>query len=82
VNASAANHSRLTPLHSAVTGRNLECVKHLLAAGAECNVRQAGGFTPLHSAAEHHDTDIYSALIAAGADPSTVDEDGRPAHRS
>lgn len=76
-NRVAENHSRVRPLHSAVTGRNLECVTHLLAAGADPNVMQAGGFTPLHSAAEHGDREIYDALIAAGADPSTASEDSR-----
>lgn len=68
-NSVAQNQSRVTPLHSAVAGRHLECVTDLLAGGAVPNVTQAGGFTPLHSAAEHGDRQIYDALIAAGAQP-------------
>lgn len=81
-NRVAENHSKVTPLHSAVTGRNYGCVVALLNAGAQPNVVQAGGFTPLHSAAEHHDREIYDALIAAGADPSSAAEDGKTADRA
>ena len=66
-NSVAQNQSRVTPLHSAVAGRHLDCVTDLLAAGARPNVTQAGGFTPLHNAAEHGDRQIYDALVAAGA---------------
>ncbi|GAC1502733.1 MAG: hypothetical protein NVS1B14_07690 [Vulcanimicrobiaceae bacterium] len=66
-NAVAHNHSKVTPIHSAVAGGDAECVRLLLDAGADPNVQQAGGFTPLHEAAERNKRAIYDALVAAGA---------------
>jgi len=66
-NAVARNHSKVTPLHSAVAGGDAQCVRRLLDAGANPNVEQAGGFTPLHEAAERNERAIYDALVTAGA---------------
>jgi ankyrin repeat protein len=77
VNAVAANPSAVQPLHSAVAGRDLGCVRLLVDAGADVNARQHGGWTPLHAVAQHGDTAAVDLLLAAGAEPAPSKEDGR-----
>jgi ankyrin repeat protein len=77
VNAEADNSSHVQPLHSAVAGRDAQCVQILLDAGADVDARQHGGSTPLMAAAQNGDLEIVRALLAVGADPSLRSDDGR-----
>ena len=77
----ARNTSRVTPLHSAVAGRNLEVVRLLLMHGADANARQQGGWTALHAAALHGDVAIVRLLLARGASPQAANDDGTTALR-
>jgi len=79
VDAAAANPSRVAPLHSAATGRSSAVVGLLLAAGADPNARQAGGFVPLHSAASNGDLPSIELLLSHGADRDAKADDGRTA---
>jgi ankyrin repeat protein len=68
------------PLHAAAAGRHIEVCRVLLAAGADVNATQHGGFTPLHEAAQHGDVEMVELFLSAGADPTTrVAEGGTPA---
>ena len=71
VSATARNPMRVQALHAAVAGRNRAAVELLLAAGADPNAEQHGGWTPLMAAEQHGDDDIIAALVAAGAHPTT-----------
>lgn len=52
----------------------------LLAAGADVDATQHGGFTPLHEAAQHGDAEMVELFLSAGADPTvTVEDGGSPA---
>jgi ankyrin repeat protein len=68
------------PLHAAAAGRHLEICRILLAAGADVNATQHGGFTPLHEAAQHGDVEMVELFLSAGADPVVrVADGGTPA---
>ncbi len=79
-NAVSVNGMRNTPLHAALAGpARLEAARLLVAAGADVDARQHGGYTALHSAAQHGSIDLIGLLIGAGADPDVQTEDGRRA---
>jgi hypothetical protein len=78
-NAPAENDSHVRPLHSAAAARDAASAELLLAAGADPDAAQAGGFTALHAAAQHDDADLAAALLRAGADPAVRDEQGADA---
>lgn len=67
------------PLHAAAAGRHLEACRILLAAGADVNATQHGGFTPLHEAAQHGDVEMTELFLSAGADPSLTADAGETA---
>lgn len=48
-----------------------------MAAGADVNARQHGGWTPLMQAAAHGDLEIVDVLLGAGADPSLTSDEGK-----
>jgi uncharacterized protein len=74
-----ANTFRIRPLHAAAAASSPEAVTALLAAGADPNVRQNGGFTPLHAAAHRDQVELARALLDHGADPELATDDGRTA---
>lgn len=80
-------HSNLSvryPLIAAIAGGSLECVKELLAAGANPNARDVdgepsllacGGFSQFSSAPFSHK--VARALLEAGCDPHSKTKDGK-----
>jgi ankyrin repeat protein len=78
-NTPAENDSHVRPLHSAAAARDTASAELLLAAGADPDAQQAGGFTALHAAAQHDDADLAAALLRARADPAVRDEQGADA---
>ena len=72
-----------TPLFGAVQGQNIDCVTHLLEAGADANsVVRLGNKTRtlLHIAAHFKSAEVVDLLIRHGANPNALDEKGgRPA---
>lgn len=80
-NAASRNAMQVTPLHSAVACRDEGGAERmtgaLLAAGAQVNVAQQGGWTPLHQAAAHGRVAIVEMLLERGADPAARSDDGR-----
>lgn len=81
VSAVARNAMQVQPLHSAVAARAREVVRLLLAAGADSNARQHGGWTPLQAAAAHGDDEMVHDLLAAGADSRAANDSGQDAAR-
>jgi uncharacterized protein len=77
VHAPARNSLGVTPIQSAVAGRNAAITRLLLEAGADPNVRERGGYTPLHVAAHNGDIDILRGLLVAGADLNAKNDDGK-----
>ena len=75
VNSPAVNEQRVTPLHSAATGRHFDIARLLLANGVDVNAEQQGGFTALHAAAQNGQIEMIQLLIANGAkiDARTLD---------
>jgi ankyrin repeat protein len=67
------------PLHAAAAGRHVEVCRLLLAAGADAEATQHGGFRPLHQAAHAGDVELVELFLSAGADPSATLPDGRTA---
>jgi ankyrin repeat protein len=76
VKAVAKNDMRVQSLHAAVAQRSLDSVKALLAAGADPNARQQGGFTPLLAAAAKGYLEIVKLLVINGADPNGTNDAG------
>ena len=64
------------PLLDAVTAGDADRVRTLLAAGADCNVRDGDGATALMLAAHAGRLDLVGALIDAGANVNASDERG------
>lgn len=69
-------HAR-TPLHYAASGGHVECVKLLLAAGADCDVVCSSGWTPAHAAASRGRGDcLWTLLSATPGTASALDHGG------
>ncbi len=64
------------PLHAAAAGRHVEVCRLLLAAGANVDGTQHGGYRPLHQAAQHGDAEMVELFLSAGADPAAKVDDG------
>ena len=81
VNEVSRNPSELRPLHSAVAHRQpqvaLEISRALIAAGADVNATQHGGWTPLHAAALHGNLPLVRLLLEAGAKPAAKNDTGQ-----
>ncbi|XP_065197734.1 actin-binding protein Smlt3054-like [Sycon ciliatum] len=57
-----------TPLHDAASIGKLDVCQALLAAGADCNIKNERGYSPVHYAAQRGKLEVCQALLAAGAD--------------
>lgn len=79
VNAHAKNALKVTALHAAVAGRNMEVIKAVLAAGADVNAQQQAGFRPMHEAGANANRALAELLLAHGADPTLAADDGKTA---
>jgi uncharacterized protein len=77
VAAVAKNPTKVTPLHSAASSRNVAVVRQLLEHGAPANARQQAGWTPLHAAAQNGDLETLDLLLLHGADPKSRNDDGK-----
>jgi len=81
VNEVSHNPSELHPLHSAVAHRqpqvSLEISRALIAAGADVNAAQHGGWTPLHAAALHGNLPLVQLLLEAGAGAGAKNDTGQ-----
>ncbi|MEM9557605.1 MAG: ankyrin repeat domain-containing protein [Acidobacteriota bacterium] len=79
-NRVADNPTRVQPLHAAAAHRDSDASQHavgaLLAAGADPDVEQAGGFRPLHNAAGRGDLAVVELLLAHHADPTAASDLG------
>lgn len=73
------NPMAISPLGSAVAGRDRFAVRLLVDAGADVTIAQTGGFTPLMGAASAGRSDLVGLLLDAGADPAVAADDGRTA---
>ena len=73
------NHGGFTPLLYAARGGCLECVKRLLAGGADINLPDPEAVTPLILAITTFHFDIADHLVEAGADVDRWDLFGRTA---
>jgi ankyrin repeat protein len=79
VDAVAANPTRVMPLHSAASARNLEAARFLLGHGAPVNARQQAGWVPIHAAAQNGDRAMVELLLKHHADPKLTNDDGKTA---
>lgn len=82
-NAASTNDMRVAPLHSAVAraaeGAVLANVAALIAAGADVNATQQGGYTALHQAADRGLEPVVRLLLEAGARKDLRSAAGRTA---
>ena len=65
-----------SPIHDAARDGNIEAVKQHLAAGADVNAKDGGGWTPLFYAAFSGRTEVAELLIAEGVDVNAKDNLG------
>ena len=76
VDVYSRNGMTVQPLHSAASGRHHEVCRILLAAGAEVDAPQVGGYRPLHQAAQNGDLESAELFLSAGADPTLARDNG------
>jgi ankyrin repeat protein len=63
-------------LHAAAAGKHRAIVDLLLAAGADVNARQEGGWVPLHEAAQDGDATMIASFLTRGADVNARNDAG------
>jgi ankyrin repeat protein len=73
----ANNATKVMPLHSAASSRNLAAARILLQHGAPVNARQQAGWVPIHAAAQNGDADMLDLLLAHGADSEIANDAGK-----
>ncbi|MFB3063207.1 MAG: ankyrin repeat domain-containing protein [Gammaproteobacteria bacterium] len=71
--------NQLAALHGAVAGKCAASARHLLAAGANIDARQQGGYTALMAAAANGLTEILKLLLEHDADAAITDDQGNTA---
>lgn len=76
-NIASNNSFKVTPLHSACAGSNLEMASLLINHGADVNAKQMQGVTPIHSAAHNGQTDLVQLLADNGAHISAKMDNGQ-----
>ena len=79
VDAAAKNAFKVTALHAAVAGRNMDIVRAVLDAGADANAPQQAGFRPIHEAGANANRELAELLIAHGANPALANDAGKSA---
>jgi len=79
VNQASHNAFEVAPIHSATAADSVALVRLLVAAGADVNARQSGGFVALHNAAQHGNLTICQILVEAGADVHAQTHEGHTA---
>jgi len=67
VNLPAANARKVAPIHAACARNDLYTLRLLIAAGANPDLAQEGGFTPLRQAIATNNQEMETMLRAAGA---------------
>jgi ankyrin repeat protein len=77
VDAVAANPTKVMPLHSAASARNLETARLLLEHGAPANARQQAGYVPIHAAAQNGDRAMVELLLKHHADSKLANDEGK-----
>jgi uncharacterized protein len=79
VDTVAANPTKVMPLHSAASARNLEAARLLLEHGAPgiVNARQQAGWVPIHAAAQNGDRPMVELLLKHHADPTLANDEGK-----
>jgi uncharacterized protein len=77
VDAVANNATKVMPLHSAASSRNLAAGRLLVEHGAPVNARQQGGWVPIHAAAQNGDGDTVNLLLAHGAEVDIANDEGK-----
>src|SRR5258706_5087657 len=76
VDAVANNATKVMPLHSAASSRNLAAARLLIEHGAPVNARQQGGWVPIHAAAQNRDADMVDLLLTHSAEAEIANDDG------
>lgn len=71
--------NQLAALHGAVAGKCAASARHLLAAGANIDAQQQGGYTALMAAAANGLIEILKLLLEHDADPAITDDQGNTA---
>lgn len=71
--------SLLAALHGAVAGKCVASARHLLAAGANIDAKQHGGYTPLMAAAANGLIEMLRLLLEHNADTAITDDQGHTA---
>ncbi len=78
-----ARHAlQVTPLHSALFGRQVETARLLIEYGSDVNAKRGGngwprsGWTALHYVAGYGLVELIEPLLANGANPGAVDDSG------
>jgi ankyrin repeat protein len=77
LNTAARHPFHVTALHAALAGPEPGIAAVLIAAGAEVNARQQGGFTPLHTTAHSGLLELTRLLLLNGADPTLANDAGQ-----
>ena len=80
VDQRSTNQLANTALHAALAGQDAQrrgaVVRALIAAGADVNATQHGGWTPIHQAAAANDRALVDYLLAKGASATVTNDAG------
>ena len=77
VEAVAKNPMELRALHAAAAGGDFECLRSILAAGADPNAPQQSGWRALHAAAGAGKIEMVRELLARGAQRDITNDAGQ-----